>query len=111
MVGCPNIELHIFCDGSLTAYGAVAYARFYNVDDVHCSLIMSKSRQTPINNNSLRTVPCIELNAAKLAVCLRIPVVNELRLEFGGEYFWSDSQTVLKYIRNDTARYQRLIIE
>ena len=103
-------ELHLFCDGSMTAYAAVAFVR--QVDSagkIHCNLVMSKSRQTPISRSSLTTVPRIELNSAKLAVLLCLTLKKELRIVFDEEFFWSDSQTVLQYIRNDTARYHRFV--
>ena len=64
---------------------------------------MFKSRQTPINSNTLKNVPRIELNAAKLAASLRLVISDELRIKFHEIYYWFDSLTVLRYIRNDTA--------
>lgn len=108
--GDIQYQLHIFCDGSLVAFGAVAYIRACNErGQVHCSLIMSKARQTPINNKSLKTVPRIELNAARLAVNIYRLLKKELHISFEGEYFWVDSMTVLKYINNDAARYHRFV--
>ena len=41
-------ELHIFCDASEFAYGAVAYLKVYNENFGKVSLIMGKSRVAPI---------------------------------------------------------------
>ena len=61
----------MFCDGSLTAYCAVAYGRFIDCyGELSCGLLASKLRQTSAAGKALRTVPRIELNAAKLAVTL-----------------------------------------
>ena len=105
-----RIELHLFCDGSLTAYAAVAYARLqYKDGRIGTSLLMSKTRQTPVSGTVLKTVPRIELNSAKLAVMLAIVLRREFNIKFDLEYFWSDSQTVLKYIRNENARLLRFV--
>ena len=104
------VDLHVFCDGSFTAYGAVAYARYVNIDgDVVCSLIMSKTRQTPVGKSALKTVPRIELNAAKLAVIVAQTVKRESCLKFREEHYWSDSKTVLSYIRSDKARFHLFV--
>lgn len=59
-------QLHIFCDGSEVAYGAVAYLRFeYANGDVEATIVTSKSRLTPLNRSSMKTIPRIELNSAK----------------------------------------------
>ena len=60
-----STELHLFSDGSKTAYGVIAYARFIMVDStIHCAPLMAKARLIPLNNTTLRTIPRIELNAA-----------------------------------------------
>ena len=64
-----KIEMHIFCDGSETAYGAVVYLLFtYPSSETSTALVASKSRLTPLCNSTLKTVPRIELCSARLAV-------------------------------------------
>ena len=65
-----DIELDVFCDGSLTAYGAVSYICIRSISSVHSYLIMSKTSQTPVNSNTLKAVLRNEPNAAKLVVSL-----------------------------------------
>ena len=77
-----NRQLHVFCDGSMTAYGAVAYIRTLNKTYINCSVIMAKARLTPLNRSSLKTVPRIELNPAKLAVQLQQQIANEVSTPF-----------------------------
>ena len=103
-------ELHVFCDGSLTAYCAVAYERWIDCyGEIACGLIASKTRQTPVAGGVCRTIPRIELNAAKLAVTLAERIKRESNVEFNHTYFWSDSQTVLKYIRSESGRFLRFV--
>lgn len=110
----PNIksvELHTFSDGSEAAYGAVSYVKITSSDDSICTMIVaSKSRVTPLNNSTLKTIPRIELAAAKLATELSNRVKEELHCEISiEENYWSDSTTVLGYLKNDKARFQRYV--
>jgi hypothetical protein len=79
---CSEAQLHIFCDGSQTAYAAVAYYRCITEKEASCSLIIAKTRLVPLKGSALATVPRIELNGAKLAVQLRNKIVKELEINF-----------------------------
>lgn len=103
-----DTQLHIYSDGSLTAYGAVAYARYDSDTEVRCCLVMSKTRSTPIGSTALRTIPRIELNAARLAVELGIKIQQQMT-KFDEVHYWTDSITVLKYIHNNSARFHRFV--
>ena len=60
-------KLHIFADASTVAYGAAAYFRFrYQNDQIECSLIMGKSRLTPLKEKSI-AISRLELQAAVIA--------------------------------------------
>ena len=102
-----TVQIHTFCDGSMTAYGAVSYLRVKlgTEQEARCNIIMAKSRLTPLNKGSLKTVPRIELNSAKLAVILHKQIESELDLHIDGSFFWSDSSTVLSYIKSETGRF------
>jgi len=105
-----RIELHMFSDGGETAYGCVAYIKYVYVDNSCSSMLLcSKSRLTPLNNRTLKTVPRIELCAAKLAVELSIKIKTEIDLNLSNIVFWTDSVTVLRYIKNDDGRYHRFV--
>lgn len=104
-----RIELHTFVDGSLTAYASCSYLRFIYSNNVSVSLIASKSRVTPINNSTLKTVPRIELCSAKLGVNLARKLHSELTYKICEQYFWSDSTTVLHYIKCNDKRFQRFV--
>ena len=104
-----KIEIHTFADGSEKAYGCVTYAKCFHSDDtVSTSIIASKSRLTPLNNTTLKTIPRIELCAAKLSVELAIKVKSELN-EDATCVFWSDSTTVLSYIKSESMRFHRFV--
>jgi len=103
------VDLHIFCDGSEVAYGAVAYLRFTCKTAIVCRIVMSRVRQTPLNRTSLATVPRIELNSAKIAVELYLKLKSSLSLSIRETLFWSDSKTVLNYINSDSGRFQRFV--
>ncbi|XP_074649024.1 uncharacterized protein LOC141904337 [Tubulanus polymorphus] len=51
----------------------------------------------------------MELTAATVAVRLHSMVARELDIEFDEVFYWTDSKSVLRYIANDTARYQTFV--
>ena len=57
-----TVELHSFSDATVNGYGQCSYLRMINDrDEVHCALVMAKSRVTPLKPV---TVPRLELTAA-----------------------------------------------
>lgn len=100
-------ELHYFCDASTFGYGAVAYMRTIdNRGDIHVSFVVGKSRLAPIK---IVTIPRLELSAATLAVRLHTTIMHELQMEIDDIQFWTDSTTVLYYIRNKESRYKTFV--
>lgn len=93
-------QLHVFCDASLTAYAAAAYLRFENnnKDTVRVSLIMAKSRVAPLKPLS---VPRLELQAALVGARLAKFIEKELEIKISQRFFWSDSATVISWIRSE----------
>lgn len=91
----------MFCDASETAYGAVAYLRAVNKDNINVSFVLSKSRLAPIKTT---TIPRLELQAAVVAVSLKNAILADLDLELDKIYFWSDSMIVLHYLINANKR-------
>ncbi|XP_037388700.1 uncharacterized protein LOC119262023 [Pygocentrus nattereri] len=97
-------ELHRFSDASISGYGECTYLRVISEsDEVHCSLVMGKSRVTP---SKVTTIPRLELTAAVVAVRTSDMLRNELEIQDLQEYFWTDSTVVLGYINNDARRFQ-----
>lgn len=99
-----SYELHNFSDASTSGYGECTYLRVINEsNDVHCSLLMGKSRVSP---TKVTTIPRLELSAAVVAVRTSEMLRNELEIQDLQEYFWTDSTVVLGYINNDARRFQ-----
>ena len=98
-----NVELHHFSDACQNGYGQRSYIRL--VDDknrVHCSLVMGKSRVTPLKPV---TIPRLELTAAVVSSKISCMLRKELEYAQMKEVFWTDSKTVLGYINNDARRF------
>ena len=100
-----DCSLHYFSDACEFGYGQATYLRM--VDDkgkIHCSLVMGKARVTPMKYVS---IPRIELTAAVLSVKIAVMLRKELKLEQKiKEMFWTDSEVVLGYLKNDAKRFK-----
>lgn len=97
-------QLHHFGDASESGYGTVSYLRLMNkAHTVHCSFIMAKARVVPLKPI---TIPRMELTAATVAVRIDRMMQDELELPLEPSVFWTDSTSVLKYIHNETSRFQ-----
>ena len=101
-------ELHVFCDASTDAFGAVAYLRTTSPDMVHhTSFVISKTRVAPLKQLS---VARLELQAAVLAVRLvetlqrEVPSLAQITVTY-----WSDSKVVLGYINNESRRFHTFV--
>ena len=100
-------ELHHFSDASSQGYGAVSYLRQINANgNVHCSLIMAKSRLAPLK---AVTIPRMELSAAVLATRLDRMIKQEVTIPIDSSTFWTDSTCVLRYIENKDKRFQTFV--
>ncbi len=100
-------ELHHFSDASTTGYGQCSYQRVKNEDgDVHCALIMGKSRVSP---TKVTTIPRLELTAATVSVTVSNMLREELVYESVEEFFWTDSKVVLGYINNEARRFHTFV--
>ncbi|XP_049875571.1 uncharacterized protein LOC126373455 [Pectinophora gossypiella] len=100
-------ELHVFTDASEVAYTCVAYWRFLFEDgSVQIALIASKSRVAPLKSVS---IPRLELQAALLGVRLAQTICSEHRGQASRRVFWSDSKTVLAWIRSDSRKYKAFV--
>lgn len=104
----PTYTLHIFTDASTEAYCAVAYWRTQDEDsgNVRVSLAAGKSRVCPIK---VMTVPRLELSAAVMGLRLAQTILKEQRYPVSGVTYWTDSKTVLCWIRDDARQYNPFV--
>ena len=102
-----SVQLHHFSDASFDGYGVVSYLRFEDVDgEVHCALVMAKSRVSPIKPT---TIPRLELTAATVAVKQHRQINQELDLEVDSVTLWTDSTCVLQYLNNESNRFKTFV--
>ena len=81
-------QLHVCCDASLKARGAVAYCRTENdAGKVNIALLGSKTRVAPLQDHS---VARLELLAAELAVKIAQSIIKSLEGEIEFEVFFLD---------------------
>ena len=103
-----KVELHHFADASSKGYGIVSYIRYVKGQNIHCAFVMGKARVCPIKKV---TIPRLELTAARIAVRVDVQLHRELKEphEEIESHYWTDSQTVLKYINSETARFHTFV--
>ena len=102
-----DCQLHVFGDASEYAYAAVAYLRMVDASGlIHCAFIMGNVRLCPLK---VVSIPRLELTAAVLAVKLSQVVQAELRLPIEKTVYWTDSTSVLQYIRNESKRFHTFV--
>ncbi|KAK7878865.1 hypothetical protein WMY93_034256, partial [Mugilogobius chulae] len=97
-------QLHHFCDASEEGYGTVTYLLQQNESlQRHSAFIMGKARVAPLKTV---TIPRMELIAATMASRMDVLWRKELHMSLQDSVFWSDSASVLKYIKNETSRFK-----
>lgn len=102
-----HAQLHHFSDASETGYGTVTYLRMQNnKNNVHVGFLMGKARVTPLK---AITIPRLELTAAVIAVRIDLMLRTELRIALQESVFWTDSMSVLKYIKNEDKRFHTFV--
>ena len=70
-------------------------------EEIHCSLLVGKSRVSP---KKFLSTPRLELTVAELSVKMACLIRKELNLGNIAERFWTDSHVVLAYIRSTTKK-------
>ena len=68
---------------------------------------MGKSRVVP---NNAPTIPRLKLTAATVATKVRYLLFRELSIQNIAEFYWTDSQVVLSYLKNDHKRFHTFVV-
>lgn len=101
-----HIELHVFCDSSLQAYAATVYTSVLDRNACSTHLLVSKSRIAPLKPVSIAR---LELCAAVLGAKLTFQVLTDLRISPVGIHAWTDSTTVLAWLRAQPSRWKPFV--
>ena len=100
---CVDAQVHHFSDASEKGFGSVAYLRLTNAEGrIWCSFLCGKARVAPLK---AITIPRLELVAAVMAVRINKRIEKAMDLSANSTHFWSDSMTVINYIRNTKTRF------
>ncbi|CAG7822003.1 unnamed protein product, partial [Allacma fusca] len=94
-----STQLHIMVDASSKAFSAVAYLRVETPDGIHVSLVLARARVAPLKP---LTIPKLELQAAVMGSRLAQNIKKEIQVPINSTFLWSDSQTVISWIKSDT---------
>lgn len=87
--------------------GTATYLMIHNIDNrVHVAFLFGKARVAPLKPI---TIPRLELTTAIVAVRVDKMLRLELQLPLKESCFWTDSTSVLKYIKNEDRRFQTFV--
>ena len=99
-------EIHIFCDASEEAFGAVAYLRSIDQDkNISLRLIMAKTKVAP---KKVISVAKLELNAALLGARLANRLKSILKSNVT-RYFWTDSSCTRHWVRSTATFFKAYV--
>ncbi|XP_062704451.1 uncharacterized protein LOC134286794 [Aedes albopictus] len=99
-----SLQLHVFSDASELAMGCAAYFRAVDDRGVHVALVMAKSKVAPLQHQS---IPRLELQAAVMGARMLKNVMESHTLTISRSFLWTDSSTVLSWIRSDNRKYKQ----
>ncbi|GFU22113.1 uncharacterized protein TNCV_4300911 [Trichonephila clavipes] len=101
-----DLQLHIFCDASPRAFGAVTYFCYVTTnDDVYTSFITAKSRVSPLKK---LTLPRLELLGAVLASRI-LKLTSNFKSIISKFFLLSDSSIALHWIKGKTSNYKQFV--
>ena len=102
-------KLYHFSDASEAGYGCVLYIRSVNEEGkICCAFLFAMSRVAPLKTIS---IPCLELSAATMSVRHDKLLKRELEIPLNCQtVFWSDSMSMLCYVKNETKRFHMFVV-
>ncbi|XP_062537655.1 uncharacterized protein LOC134205975 [Armigeres subalbatus] len=100
------LELHVFVDASELAFACIAYVRIIDQGQTRCSLVASKAKVAPLKPLS---IPRLELQAAVIGSRLVKSIAEYHTLPITRRFLWSDSKTVLSWIKSDARKYRQYV--
>ncbi|KAL0839890.1 hypothetical protein ABMA28_016513 [Loxostege sticticalis] len=102
-----NIELHVFVDASEAAYAAAVYWRIEDEDgNIHTPLVLAKAKVAPLKVTS---IPRLELQAAVMGSRMARAVIEEHDRKPVSRTFWTDSKTVLAWLRTGARSFKPFV--
>ncbi|GBO19137.1 hypothetical protein AVEN_225548-1 [Araneus ventricosus] len=102
-----GIEMHIFCDSSQVAYGAVAYFRWETTSgEVGVRFVMAKSRLAPLKKLSL---PRLELMGALVGAKLWKHLSVVFKSLVKRVVMWTDSEICLHWIKSSATEWKQFV--
>ena len=103
-----EVQLHLFADASQRAYAAAAYVvcLYEEGRQPTAVLVAARAHVAPSRGAS---IPRLELMAAELTLQLRQFVLLHLKLVVSSVFHWTDSTTVLYWLKDDAKRFQAFV--
>ncbi|GBL97172.1 hypothetical protein AVEN_87091-1, partial [Araneus ventricosus] len=101
-----DYSLHIFCDSSERAFGAVLYIRIQEGKTTKVQLLCSRNRLSPLKRI---TFPRLELMACLIGVRLLNYICYNTSLDRNAATLWTDSTVALSWIRGDPNRWKTFV--
>ncbi|XP_062538613.1 uncharacterized protein LOC134206887 [Armigeres subalbatus] len=101
-----GVEIHVFVDASENAYACVAYLRSWCNGIPRCALIAAKTKVAPLKPLS---IPRLELQAALIGSRLLDTICKALTVPISARNLWTDSTTVLAWLRSESRRYHQFV--
>lgn len=104
--GARSVQLHVFCDASLLAYGSCAYLRVEGEDgDTSTCLVLAKSRVAPLKR---LTLPRLELMGTVIGTRLARYLNDTMNLQMK-TFYWTDSTIALHWIKGQASKWKPFV--